>query len=263
MELGISGRVALVAAGSKGLGRATAACLAAEGARVAICARGQAALEAAAEEIGRATGAEMLPVVADVSVAADCERFVEEAVRRWGTVHILVNNSGGPTAGGFADKDDAAWQAAVETTLLNVVRLTRLVLPYMRQQRWGRIVNIESLSVKQPIGALLLSNAIRPAVIGLAKTLADEVAADGVLVNNVLPGSHETDRLRELAAAWAEKSGRSAEEELGGMAEKIPVRRLGRPEELGSVVAFLCSERTSFVTGTSVQVDGGACRGLF
>ena len=257
MDLGIRGKVALVAAASQGLGRAVAAGLAAEGARVAICARRADVLEATASAIQADTGSEILPVVADVSRADDCRRFVDAAVERWGTVDILVNNSGGPTPGTFDTTDDAAWAAAVDNTLMNVVRLTRLALPHMKAARWGRIVNIESISVKQPIAGLLLSNSIRPGVIGLAKTLAAEVARDGILVNNVCPGSHATDRLRELAEVRAASAGTTPEEELERMAEAIPLGRLGRPEELANVVVFLCSERASFVTGTTVLVDGG------
>jgi 3-oxoacyl-[acyl-carrier protein] reductase len=261
MDLGIQGKVALVAAASKGLGRAIATGLAAEGARVAICARTYHTLQRAAAEIGSQTGAEVVPVAADVSRPDDCRAFVEAAVGRWGSVDILVNNSGGPPPGPFEVHNDTAWAAAVESTLMNVVRLTRLVLPYMKAKRWGRIVNVESISVKQPVDNLLLSNSIRPAAIGLAKTLALELAPYGILVNNVCPGSHDTDRLRALAAARATKSGRSAEDELQATAATIPLGRLGRPDELANVAIFLCSERASYVTGSTILVDGGAYRG--
>jgi 3-oxoacyl-[acyl-carrier protein] reductase len=261
MDLGIQGKVALVAAASKGLGRAVATGLASEGARVAICARNLPALERTAAEIAAQTGADVLPVAADVARADDCRGFVEAAVSRWGGGDILVTNSGGPPPGSFDALDDAAWAGAVETTLMNVVRLTRLVLPHMKARRWGRIVNVESISVKQPIDNLLLSNSIRLAVIGLAKTLALELAPHGILVNNVCPGSHATDRLRALAAARAAKSGRSAEDELQAMAAAIPLGRLGRPDELASVAVFLCSERASYITGSTILVDGGAYRG--
>lgn len=262
MDLELRGKVALVAAASRGLGRAVAAGLAAEGARVALCARHAAPLEEAAARIAAETGAEVLPVVADVSRAADCARFVDTAVARWGGVDILVNNSGGPPPGTFADADDSVWAAAIETTLMNVVRLTRLVVPHMKARGGGRIVNIESVSVKQPISGLLLSNSVRAAVIGLAKTLADELAPDNILVNNVCPGAHETDRLRELAAVRARQSGGTPEDALRSIAMSIPLGRLGRPEELAAVVVFLCSARASYVTGATIVVDGGAYRGL-
>lgn len=263
MNLGIRDRVALVAAASRGFGRAIAHGLAAEGARVALCARGPEVLARAAREIAAATGGDLLPVVADVTQAAGCAHFVDQAVQRWGRVDILVTNSGGPTPGAFEQLDDAAWQAAFESTLLNVVRLIRLCVPHMKGGGWGRIVNVQSTSVKQPIAGLLLSNGIRPGAIGLCKSLADELAAHGILINSVCPGAHDTDRIRELVAARARTHGTTVAEELRRLAASVPLGRLGQPSELADVVVFLCSARASFVTGASVVVDGGACRTLY
>ena len=267
MDLGINGKVALVAAASRGFGRAVAAQLAAEGCRVAICARRREPLEQAAREIetqARATNpaAEVLPVVADVCNRDDCRRFVESAAAKWGGVDILVTNTGGPAPGTFETTDERAWGDAVEGTLMNVVRLVGFCLPFMKERRWGRIVNITSVSVRQPIDGLLLSNAIRPAVIGLAKTLAAELGSYNILVNNVCPGSHLTRRLRELADVRAQSNGTSAEHELELMAKACPLNRLGQPEELASIVAFLCSQPASYVNGQSIVVDGGAYRGM-
>lgn len=261
MDLGIRDKVALVAAASKGFGRAIAHGLAAEGARVAICARTPAILEKAADEIRAATGADVLPVPADVTRADHCGRFVAAARERWGGVDILVTNSGGPPPGGFDAADDAAWLAAFESTLLNVVRLIRWCLPDMKQRGWGRIVNVQSVSIRQPVEGLLLSNSIRPGCAGLTRTLVHELADSGVLINTVCPGSHHTDRIEQLAAARARRRGTTPAEELEQMAAAIPLRRLGRPEELADVAVFLCSNRASYVTGTCVLVDGGAYRG--
>jgi 3-oxoacyl-[acyl-carrier protein] reductase len=267
MDLGINGKVALIAAASKGFGRAVAAQLAAEGCRVAICARTRAPLEQAVREITAEAqttnpSAEVLPIVADVSKSDDCHRFVEIAADKWGGVDILVTNTGGPTPGTFETTDESAWADAVQTTLMNVVRLVRLCLPFMKERRWGRIVNITSVSVRQPIDGLLLSNTIRPAVVGLAKTLAAEFGTYNILVNNVCPGSHLTDRLRELADVRAQMNGTSAEHELELMGKSCPLNRLGQPEELAGVVAFLCSQPASYVNGQSIVVDGGAYRGM-
>ena len=267
MDLGITGKVALVAAASKGFGRAVAAQLAAEGCRVAICARHRETLEQTAREIETQAKksnphADVLPVVADVSHPDDCRRFVEAATDKWGGVDILVTNTGGPTPGTFDSTDEPAWADAVQSTLMNVVRLVRLCAPFMKEREWGRIVNMTSISVKQPIDGLLLSNAIRLAVIGLAKTLATELGSYNILVNNVCPGSHLTDRLRELAEVRAQKNRTSADHELELMAEACPLNRLRQPEELASVVAFLCSQRASYVNGQSIVIDGGAYRGM-
>jgi 3-oxoacyl-[acyl-carrier protein] reductase len=267
MDLGITGKVALVAAASRGFGRAVAAQLAAEGCRVAICARHRETLEQTAREIETqakksSPHVAVLPVVADVSNADDCGRFVAAASDKWGGVDILVTNTGGPAPGTFDSIEESAWNDAVQSTLMNVVRLVRLCLPFMKERRWGRIVNITSVSVKQPIDGLLLSNAIRPAVIGLAKTLASEFGSYNILVNNVCPGTHLTDRLRELAAVRAQKNRTPADHELELMAEACPLKRLGQPEELASVVAFLCSQRASYVNGQSIVIDGGAYRGM-
>ena len=208
------------------------------------------------------TGGEVFPIAADVSRAPDCTRLVEEVVRRWGTVEILVTNTGGPPPATFESTGDPEWAAAVESTLMNVVRLVRAALPHMKARRWGRVVNVTSISVKQPVEGLLLSNSIRPAVVGLARALATELAPHGILVNNVCPGSYDTDRIREVAQMRATRQGDTVEAQLQQIAAGIPLGRLGDPAELASVVAFLCSERASYVTGTTTLVDGGAYRGL-
>ncbi|MCA9299631.1 MAG: SDR family oxidoreductase [Phycisphaerales bacterium] len=261
MDLGITGRVALIAGGSRGLGFASASALASNGVRVALFSRTASALHEAVASIEGDGGAAMA-VTGDVANASDCARAIREVESAWGHVDILVNNSGGPPPGTFETTDEATWQIGIDTTLMNVVRMTRAALPGMRARGWGRIVNITSLSAVQPIAGLLLSNALRGAVHGLSKTLSNEESPRGILVNCVCPGMHLTDRLRELARLRAEVAGTTPEAQLEAMARAIPIGRIGRPEELGATVAFLCSERASFITGTSIVVDGGASAGL-
>lgn len=262
MDLGIRGRVAIVAASTKGLGLAVARTLAAEGCRVCVSSRRADAAEAAARAIASETGAETLGLPCDVTRDADCRALVDAVVQRWGTVDILINNSGGPSPGPFDAATDDAWREAVDSTLLNVVRLTRLCIPHMKRNRWGRVVTITSTSAVQPIDNLLLSNALRAAVHGLSKSLATELGPHNILVNCVCPGMHATDRLTHLAEARAQVSGRTPEQEYDRLPEAIPLNRLGDPSELAAAVAFLASERASFITGTSLVVDGGATRGL-
>jgi 3-oxoacyl-[acyl-carrier protein] reductase len=259
MDMGISGKAAVVTASSKGLGRAVAAGLAAEGAKLVLCARHREPLEQAAREIAGQTGAHVLPVVADVSNLEDCQVLIRQAIQQFSGIDILVTNTGGPEPGGFDSCSDDMWGSAVRSTLLNVVRLVRLALPSMKSRRWGRIVNITSVTARQPIAGLALSNSLRPAVAGLAKTLADELAPYGILVNNVCPGLHRTERLMHLAQA---RGAADPESYLGQLARDIPLGRMGYPEELANAAVFLCSERASFITGTSLVVDGGACRSL-
>jgi 3-oxoacyl-[acyl-carrier protein] reductase len=262
MDLGIRGKVALVAAASKGLGKAAAWALAREGARVVIAARGEALLRQAAAEIADDTGSSVVGIPADVSVAADTERLFVAACDAYGQVDILVNNAGGPRPGVFTDMSDDDWLQAVELNLLSAIRLTRLALPGMRARRWGRIINITSMSVKQPIPNLILSNAVRAGVVGMAKTLADQVAAEGITVNNVCPGYMLTDRVRQLSQAQAEAEGVSVEEVLQRSVADIPAGRIGQPEELAALIAFLASEPAAYLTGATIQVDGGRYRGL-
>ncbi len=262
MNLGLEGRAAAVAAASKGLGRATARALAQEGCAVAVCGRDETRVREAAESIARETGARTLAVVADVGLAADCARFVDTAAQSFGRLDVLVTNSGGPRPGLFEATSDADWDVAYRVTLASVVALVRAAAPHMRRNGWGRIVNITSLSAKQPVEGLLLSNAFRPAVIGLAKTLASELARDGILVNNVCPGYTRTDRLDALATARARASGVTTEQFLAGLAQATPLGRIAEPEEFAAVVAFLCSAKASYVTGTTLAIDGGAARGL-
>jgi 3-oxoacyl-[acyl-carrier protein] reductase len=255
-------KIAIVTASSRGIGRATAEILAAEGARITICARTAAAVTSAAEQIRGRTGADVLALEADVTRAEDIERIVARTVEAYGTVNILVNNAGGPPPGTFDTLGDSEWQAGFELTLLSVIRMTRAVLPHMRRAGGGAIVNLQSTSVKAPIDNLMLSNAIRTGVIGLAKSLSFELAKDGIRVNNVLPGAIMTDRQREMLALQSTRSGKSVEELVRLKEAAIPLGRLGEPEDLGNMIVFLVSERARYVTGVTVQVDGGMVRSL-
>ena len=259
MDLGLAGKTALVAASSKGLGKASALALAREGARVTICARTEADLDEAAGQIRQETGAEVLAVPADLTSAADIHSVVAATAERFGGVDVLVNNSGGPAKGHFADFTDEDWRRAFEVVTLNFVRFVREVVPYMRRQRWGRIVGIQSSSVKQPVEGIDLSNSLRPGIAGLVKSLTPDLAKDGITINLVLPGMFLTSRI--IAGAGRSPEGDQAlQEQLAPTAATIPAGRLGDPMELGSLVAFLASQQASYITGAVYQVDGGLIR---
>ena len=262
MDLGLTGRVALVLAASKGLGRATAARLAAEGADVAIGARDPQALDLAAAAIREETGRRVLAVPVDVTKPDDAAAFVDAAAGTFGRVDILVNNAGGPPFGHFDAFDDATWQAAFELNLLSTVRLTRLVLPHLPRDGRGRVINVVSLAVKTVLPGSILSAAVRSGVVGMAKLLADELGPHGITVNNVAPGIILTDRVYDSVLRQKIARGLSEEEGLAELAAPIPLRRLGRPEEFAAVVAFLASEQASYITGTTIPVDGGAIRAV-
>lgn len=262
MDLGLQDRVAIVLASSKGLGRAVALGLAKEGARVAICARTRENLHKTEAEIRERTGAEVLSLSLDVTLRESQRTLVEETLRRFGRIDILVNNAGGPPAGQFLQLPETAWQEALNLNLLSTVFMTREVVPHMIPRKWGRIVNITSFSVKQPIDHLILSNMARAGVVGFAKTLASELAPHNILVNNVCPGVFGTDRHFELARGRAEKSGTSLEQYLQEQAKSIPLGRFGEPAEFADLVVFLASERASYITGTTLQIDGGVIRSL-
>jgi 3-oxoacyl-[acyl-carrier protein] reductase len=264
MDLQLAGRVALVNGASKGIGRAIAETLAAEGAAVVISARDEAAVTRAAAEITAASGTEVAGVAADVSQPGTAERLVGTAVERFGGLDILVNNSGGPPFGHFSDFGDDAWRDAFDLLLLSVVRMVRAALPHLRASGRGRIINIESTSVKEPIPGLLLSNSLRAGVAGLARTLADELAPDQITVNNVLPGSILTDRLRAGAAARAEQAGTPVDDLIRAeVGKRVPLGRVGEPEDLAALVAYLCSPAAAYVTGQTIAVDGGLLRSIF
>jgi 3-oxoacyl-[acyl-carrier protein] reductase len=255
--------VALVCGASSGLGKAVATALAREGARVAVCARTAEKLEKAAEEIRRTTSAEVIPVAADVSKPADVKAAVSKTVAHFGTLEILVCNAGGPPFGHFQDLPEDAWQKAVELNLLSTVHLCRAAVPHMRQAGWGRIINVTSFAAKQPHEGLILSNTARAGVLGFAKSLANEMASSGILVNTVCPGAFETERHIALTEKRAAQEGITVEEANRKRAREIPVGRFGKPEEFGDLVAFLASERAGYITGTAIQIDGGVVRSLF
>lgn len=262
MDLGLSGKVALVAAASRGLGRAVAFELAREGAKVVVCARGQQSLDAARDDIVARTGADVHAIAADLTDRDHIARVAASAVERFGRVDILVTNNGGPPAGPFEAHPWETWEQAVQLTLRSAVELTRAVLPGMRERKWGRIIHITSIAVKQPVDNLMLSNSVRSAVTGFARTLASEVAADGITVNCLLPGYTRTERVETLADATAKRDGLAREDVLSRFEREIPMKRLGEVDEFGAVAAFLASERASYITGQSVAVDGGWIRSL-
>ena len=262
MDLGLRGKIALVAAASRGLGRAVAEELAREGTHLLICARGATALRETAESIRASTGARVVDVVADLSDSADVARVAERALAEFGRVDVLVTNGGGPPAGPFENHSAEAWQAAIRQNLISVVELTRAVLPGMKERRWGRIINVTSIAVKQPVDNLMLSNSVRAAVTGFARTLANEVAPFGITVNNVMPGYTRTQRVEELAERNASLKGTTSDAERAVWEGQIPMARLGEPSEFAAMVAFLASERASYTTGASIPVDGGWIRGL-
>jgi 3-oxoacyl-[acyl-carrier protein] reductase len=263
MDLGLKNKVALVTASSRGLGRAIAEELAAEGAAIVICSRDKKAISETASEIAETTRAHVLALPADVAIPSDVKALIDAAISRFGRIDILVTNAGGPPAGKFETLTAEQWEEATRLTLFSTLELTRHVLPGMKERRWGRILNITSIAVKQPVDNLMLSNSLRAAVTGFARTLANEVAAEGITVNNILPGYTRTERIEELAQMMAEKLAITPDEFKARWENEIPMRRLGEPREFAALAAFLVSERASFITGTSVQVDGGWIKSTF
>ena len=262
MNLGLKNRVALVAASSQGIGRATAEAFAAEGCRVAMCARNPQTLQTAADKIRKEHGAEVLAEAFDVTDAAAVSRFVAAVAQKFGSVDICVTNAGGPPAKGFLSATLEEWQRAVELNFLSTVYFAREVIPHMQRQRWGRIITLTSITTKQPVADLVLSNAVRAAVVGLVKSLANEFGKDGILVNNVGPGFTATDRLKELAKSRAAASGKTEQDLFDGWAADAPLKRLGQPREVAETIVWLASERASYITGQTLLVDGGIYKGL-
>jgi len=262
MDLGLKNRVPLVAASSQGIGLATAEAFAAEGCRVAICARNNTTLQAAAEKIKKRYGVEVFAEAFDVTDAAAVAKFVAAVAAKFGGVDICVTNAGGPPAKGFLAASLEDWQRALDANFLSTVYFAREIIPHMQRKRWGRFITITSITAKQPIPDLVLSNAVRAAVVGLVKSLANEFGKDGILVNNVGPGFTATDRLKELAKSRAASSGKSEHEIFDGWAADAPLGRLGDPREVAETIVWLASERASYVTGQTVLVDGGMYKGL-
>ena len=263
MDLGLKGRRALVCGSSQGLGRAIAEALSAEGADVVVNGRSAEKLAAVRAEIADATGGRVEAVAADLGDPAAVERLVAHVEVSLGPIDVLVTNTGGPPPGPFEVHTAEVWRTAIAQNLESVVNLVRAVLPGMKERRWGRIVNVTSISVKQPVAGLILSNALRAGVTGFAKTVSNEVAPFNVTVNNVLPGFTRTERLVDLAEASSSRDGRTVEEVYEGWEREIPMGRVGEPREFAALTAFLCSERASYITGQSVAVDGGWIKGLF
>jgi 3-oxoacyl-[acyl-carrier protein] reductase len=262
MNLGLKDRVALVAASSQGIGLATAEAFAAEGCRVAMCARNQQTLQTAASKIKKQYSVNVLAEAFDVTDAGSVSRFVAAVAQEFGGVDICVTNAGGPPSKGFLAATLEEWQRALELNFLSTVYFAREVIPHMQKRHWGRIITLTSITTKQPVADLVLSNAVRAAVVGLVKSLANEFGKDGILVNNVGPGFTATDRLKELAKSRASASGKTEREIFDGWAADAPVKRLGEPREVAETIVWLASERASYITGQTVLVDGGLYKGL-
>ena len=262
MDTDLKGRVAIVAASSRGIGRATAESFAAEGCKIAMCSRDVETLHASAKQIEKQYTAEVLTAPLDVTDPNAVHDFVEATVSKFGSADICVTNAGGPPAKGFlaATLDD--WQSAVNANFLSTVYFAREVIPHMQRQHWGRIITITSITTKQPVADLVLSNAVRAAVVGLVKSLANEFGKDGILVNNVGPGYTATDRLKQLAKTRSTALGKKEEEVFAAWASDSPLHRIGEPREVADTIVWLASERASYITGQTILVDGGAYKGL-
>lgn len=266
MDLGLKEKIAVVCAASGGLGKATALALAQAGTSVVICSRDKARIDAAAAEIVRAAGVKagtILPFVADLSKGDQVHELLETAKKTFGRIDILVTNSGGPPSGSFTDLTDEQWQTGFERNLMNVIRSIREVIPGMQKNGWGRIINITSLTVKQPVNDLVVSSVLRPGILGLSKILANLYAKDGITVNCIAPGFIMTGRQQELGKTRSEKQGISFDDYVRNSSADIPAGRFGRPEELADVIAFLASARASYINGATIGVDGGLVKGLF
>ncbi len=262
MNTGLKGRAAIVCAASEGLGRAAAEALAAEGCRLAICSRRQDAIDRVASDLRQRYGTEVLAVQADLRNAPDIDRFVSSAVASLGSLDVLVTNVGGPKPGLFDSLTDDDWLEAVNLLLMSAVRLTRAALPHMRARGGGRIIHITSVAVKQPVAGLMLSNAVRAAVVGFSKTLSKEVAKDHITVNCVAPGYTRTQRVINLNDATAAREGKPLAEVEQRLLANIPAGRLGEPSELASLIAYLASDQAAYMTGSVVAVDGGSVAGI-
>lgn len=262
MDLGLKNRGVIVAGSSEGIGRAAAESFAREGAQVAMCARSEDRLRQAAAAIQSATGAEVYAVPLDVTDAPAVQRFTENVAKRFGRIDVCVANAGGPPAKNFLSVSTDEWRKAVETNFLSVIYMAKAVIPHMQRHRWGRIITITSVSVKQPVADLIMSNAVRAGVVGLVKSLSNEFGKDGILVNNVAPGYTATDRLKELAGVRALAAGSQVEDVYGAWSAEIPLRRVGQPIEIAEAIVWLASERASYITGQTLLVDGGIYRGL-
>jgi 3-oxoacyl-[acyl-carrier protein] reductase len=262
METGLRDRVAIVAASSQGIGRAAAQAFAAEGCRVAMCARKRPALQQAAEKIQQQYNVPVLAEAFDVTDAGAVRDFVKSVVARFGSVDICVTNAGGPPAKGFLATSNDDWRQALDQNFLSTVYFAHEVIPHMQAKHWGRIITITSITTKQPVPDLVLSNAVRTAVVGLVKSLANEFGKDGILVNNVAPGYTATDRLKDLARSRSAATNQSEKDIYEGWAKDSALKRVALPEEVADTIVWLASERASFITGQTILVDGGAYKGF-
>jgi 3-oxoacyl-[acyl-carrier protein] reductase len=256
MELGLHNRIAVVLAASKGFGKASALALAREGCKVAICSRDEQQIQVAATEINRLTGVEIMPGRVDVEHKNQINSFIKNVIDKWQKVDILVTNAGGPPMKNFEQTVDTEWDKYFRITFMSVVWAIKAVLPVMKKQHWGRIINITSMSVKEPIKDLVYSNALRPAVIGLAKSLSKEIGSFGITIHNIAPGYHHTDGLQRLVNRRMEQ-GEKRDDIYEQWTRSIPLRRLGEVGELAALVTFLCSEQAGYMTGNTIQIDGG------